>query len=122
MSLRDAAREQSGIAESAKAEALLQRALALNPALAEAHLQLGTLYSSQQNHSAAAGAYQRAIDLNPSLSLAHYRLGRALVLLGDPQQGKRHLDIWSELRSHEQEESEKARAELFQFVYSKTQP
>ena len=118
VSLWDPARQQPGAEEFAKVEALLHRALALKPAFAEAHLQLGILYSSRQNHSMAARAYEKAVDLNPSLSLAHYRLGQALVQLGDEERGRRQLEIWNRLRSREREENEKTRAQLSQFVYS----
>ena len=118
VSLWNSAGEQPDSAGLAKVEALLRSTLALDAAFAEAHLQLGLLYSRQQNHTAAVSAYEQAIASNPSLRLAHYRLGQTLIHLGQEQHGRKELQIWNELRSREREESEKLRAQLFQFVYA----
>src|SRR5262249_42847531 len=118
VSLWDPTRGEAANGEMDQAETLLRKALALDPKFGEAHLQLGILYSARQNHTAAVSAYRRAIESIPSLRLAHYRLGQALILLGEEALGRRELEIWNGLRSRTQEENEKAREKLFQFVYS----
>ena len=53
-------------------------------------------------------------------SLMAHRIGyrQTLLLLGEEQRGRAQLEIWKQLRSREQEETERARAQLFQFVYT----
>lgn len=118
VSLWNSSGEQPDSSDLAKVEALLRNALALDPSFAEAHLQLGLLYTRQQNHAAAVQEYERAIKFNASLRLAHYRLGQTLIQLGEEQRGRKQLEIWNQMRSMERAESEKAHSQLLQFVYS----
>jgi serine/threonine-protein kinase len=55
----------------AKAKAVLERALQLDPALAEAHTTLGLVYLSEYDVSRAEEEYRRAIELKPSYATAH---------------------------------------------------
>lgn len=110
--------EQPESGDLAKVETLLRNALALRPAFAEAHLQLGLVHSRQQNQAAAMRDYEQAIRFNPSLRLAYYRLGQTLIQLGEEQRGRKQLEIWNQLRSTERAESEKTHSQLLQFVYS----
>jgi TolB-like protein/tetratricopeptide (TPR) repeat protein len=66
-----------------KAKAASDRALELDPELAEAHMAAG-MYEMMYtwNIDAAVRSTQRAIDLNPNLALAHYDLGWGYELLG----------------------------------------
>ena len=118
VSLWNSSGEQPESGDLAKIEALLRNALALQPAFAEAHLQLGLVHSRQQNQTAAMRDYEQAIKFNPSLRLAYYRLGQTLIQLGEEQRGRKQLEIWNELRSTERAESEKTHSQLLQFVYS----
>jgi len=66
-----------------KAKASAERALQLDPELAEAHTAEGAyrlLY--EWDFDGAERALQRAIELNPSLALAHYDLGWMYELMG----------------------------------------
>jgi TolB-like protein len=66
-----------------KAKASAERALELDPDLAEAHLAEGAyrlLY--EWDFDGAERALKRAIQLNPSLALAHYDLGWIYELMG----------------------------------------
>ena len=48
-------------------ETLLKNSLELDPKLADAHLQLGNLYSDQREYALAIPEYVRALELNPDL-------------------------------------------------------
>jgi tetratricopeptide (TPR) repeat protein len=62
-----------------KARAAAQRALALDPRLAEGHVSLGAVLEAYDwNWSAAEREYRRAIELNPNLSAAHLWYGMFL--------------------------------------------
>lgn len=68
-----------------------ERALALNPNLAEAHASRGlTSHIMQYDGPAARRAYERAVALNPSHAQAHQWLGNLLIAVGDlPAAGPR---------------------------------
>ena len=57
-----------------------QRAIELNPTLAEAHYQLGVLYGKQSQWKPAIDALQTAIRLTPDFVDAHVRLGEAYLI------------------------------------------
>ena len=66
-----------------KARAAAQRAIALDPALAEAHASLGLILSSYDwDFAAAEREFQRAIALNPNAATAYHYYGE--FLLGSP--------------------------------------
>jgi TolB-like protein/Tfp pilus assembly protein PilF len=66
-----------------KAKAAADRALELDPELAEAHMAAGMFeYLYAWDIDAAIRATKRAIELNPNLALAHYDLAWAYELLG----------------------------------------
>ncbi len=58
-----------------QAESLLQKAIKLDPANAEAFYYLGKLYTSKKEHVKAIQAYDKAIDLAPSSPDAFFNLG-----------------------------------------------
>ncbi len=56
----------------------LETALRLNPDLAEAHNNLGSVLKSLHRHGAAAAAFRRATKLRPEFAEAHSNLGNTL--------------------------------------------
>ena len=58
-----------------QAESLLQKAIELDPANAEAFYYLGKLYTSEKDYAKAIQAYDKAIDLAPSTPDAFFNLG-----------------------------------------------
>lgn len=68
----------------AAAEAV-ERALALEPDLAEAHTVRGRLHMYRREGPAALRAFQRAVELKPSHAATHAWLGKLLVSLGRPE-------------------------------------
>ena len=59
----------------AQASAALNKAVALKPDLAEAHLNLGGLYTSMNRLNDAEEEYETAASLKPNMAEAHYSLG-----------------------------------------------
>jgi tetratricopeptide (TPR) repeat protein len=82
-----------------QAEKLFKTTLALDPGIAEAHLQLGILYAHQQKDADAIREYQMAIKLQPDLADAHYRLGQAYQRSGEKVRAKEHFEIHGRLRT-----------------------
>ena len=66
--------------ENHNAFAAFQRAVELDPTLAEAHYQLGVLYGKQSQWKPAIDALWIAINLTPDFVDAHVRLGEAYLI------------------------------------------
>jgi tetratricopeptide (TPR) repeat protein len=83
----EAAFDRARVAESKEqweqAKQHYRQALALNPALVEAHNNLGNLYIRQHQFAAAIGEFQSALALNPHYAIARNNLGSAYFMLGE---------------------------------------
>ena len=64
-------------------ESLLKRAAALDPKLAEAHVQLGVLYDERSLEDSARPEYEEAVRLDPNLAKAWYRLSQLYTRAGE---------------------------------------
>jgi tetratricopeptide (TPR) repeat protein len=118
MSLWKGKRAQDPALDLQQIESLLRKSLALDPAFADGHLQLGNLYSDQAKYAESIPEYQRALELNADLADAHYRLGQAYVRTGDKVRGQEQLQIYQRLREQHLADLDRQRAEIRQFVYS----
>ena len=81
-------RARTPIEAHGSAESLARRAIALDPANAEAHSTLAAvrLYSHGDYDGALAEA-QRALALSPNLASAHGTLAQTLIFSGQPEEG-----------------------------------
>jgi DNA-binding winged helix-turn-helix (wHTH) protein/TolB-like protein/Tfp pilus assembly protein PilF len=86
------AAERSIEAAAAIAEPAIARALALDPASAEAYAARGLLRSEQWRLEEAEADLRRAIALNPNLVEAHVRLAVTLEYAGRPREALGALD------------------------------
>ena len=84
-----------------RVEALLRRAVLLDPKLAKASLELGILLSDQQRYKEAVPALRRAAQLDPDQAQAHYRLAQAYQRTGQPALAASELQIFERLNSRE---------------------
>ena len=96
------ARVQVGLvprAEGApRADAALQRALALDDSLPEGHIALGSRATWQQwDWSTAERHFRRALDLNPSLAEAHMFYSHYLYIMQRPREGAAEIQRALEL-------------------------
>ncbi len=99
-------------------ESLLQKSIALDPKLAEAHVQLGNLYADRREYAKSIPEYESALKLNQNLPDAHYRLGQDYVHVGQKDRAQQEFDVYQQLRAQHMAEIDKERAEVQQFVYS----
>lgn len=118
MSLWKGKRAQDPDLNLKQIESLLHGAIAADPKLPEAHLQLGNLNSDQGKFAEAIPEYKRALELNDDLADAHYRLGQAYVRTGQKDLAQDQLQVYQKLRAEHLADLEKQRAEIRQFVYS----
>jgi tetratricopeptide (TPR) repeat protein len=99
-------------------DSLLKKAVTIDPAFPEAHLQLGNLYSAENKYADAIPEYVRARELNPDLADAYYRLGQAYVRTGQKDRAQEQFQIYQHLREEHLADLDRQRAEIRQFVYS----
>jgi Tfp pilus assembly protein PilF len=99
-----------------KAEALLEKALQLDPTLADAHVQLGIVYSSRKNFARAIAAFEKAIAIDPRLEEAHYRLAQVYARTGENLKAQKEFEIHHQLIEESAEQVDRERREIKQFV------
>ena len=73
-----------------KAYACYQRAIALQPGLAEAHNNLGNICRELGRLPEAIGCFQRAVSLKPDFAEALNNLGNIYSELENPE----HAEVW----------------------------
>jgi tetratricopeptide (TPR) repeat protein len=117
-----ASAEGSDTGRSANVESLLQKAVRLDPKLGAGYLQLGILYSQREDFLRAISAYQKAIEVSPEFDVtieeAHYRLAQVYRRTGDKARAKEELGLHNQLTKTTQEDRERKRREIQQFVIS----
>ncbi len=118
MSLWKGKRAEDSASDLGEVESLLQKSVALDPTLAETHLQLGNLYADQHQYAKSIPLYTKALELNPNLPDAHYRLGQDYVHLGQKDRAQAEFDVYQKQRAQHLAEVDKERAEVQQFVYA----
>jgi tetratricopeptide (TPR) repeat protein len=98
------------------AEALLTKAVAIDPKCADAYLQLGILSASQRDLQKAIDFYLKAIEANPELGEAHYRLGVAYDRTGETAKARREFELHDAIKKREADAVERQRREVKQFL------
>lgn len=99
-----------------QAEALLEKAVAIDPQLGEAYLQLGILYSRRGAFEQAIRAYERATEASPQLSEAHYRLALAYKRKGAEAKSRQEFQVNEQILKAETAAIERQRRELMHFM------
>ena len=118
MSLWKGKRAQDPGLDLHQIEALLEKAIALDPKLTEAHLQLGNLYSDQTEYAESIPEYVKALEINPDLADAHYRLGQAYVHTSAKEKAQEQFQVYQQLRAKQMADLDRQIADIRQFVYS----
>lgn len=85
-----------------RAKECYQKALTLQPSLAEAQVGAGTVLAQQGKAAESQQHFLAAIQLDPDNELAHYRLSRAYRSAGRTEEASRELAIFQQL--HERNE------------------
>jgi tetratricopeptide (TPR) repeat protein len=86
-------------ADMRRVESLLRRAVALDPRLTKAFLQLGILLSDQQRYKEAILELRRAVRLDPDEPQAHYRLAQAYQRTGQNTLAASEFEIFERLKT-----------------------
>jgi len=99
-------------------EALLKKAIELDPKFGAAYLQLGILYSDRGDSAKATVSYQQALNADPGLKEAHYRLARAYSRDGVTSKAQTEFQLYRQLAKKTAEDDERRRREIQQFVFT----
>lgn len=75
-----------------EAAACFEKALSLNPDLAEVHINLGNILQDKGELNDAMSCYERALALKPKLAEAHYGRGNILQAMDGNDGNKQRLD------------------------------
>jgi len=85
---------------SERAQALLQKSIALDDNDWESHYQLGTLLADKRDWTAAAKEFNRSIELDPKQPLPHYHLARVYDRLGQGERAEAERKIHQQLTTN----------------------
>jgi Tfp pilus assembly protein PilF len=97
--------------------------VSIDPALGEAYVQLGILYSTQGDLALATQVLKKAIEVNPDLGAAHYRLSLVYERMDEEAKARQEIGIYKQCEKAETDRLERQRRELRQFlVILKDQP
>lgn len=106
------------VAHSDVAEAELKTAIQLDPHLGDAYLQLGILLTDREDFPGAIAALQKAIENTPIPDDAHYRLAQIYRRTGDTEKARQEIAIYKQLSEEKNQDAERERREIPQFVYT----
>lgn len=103
-------------------ESLLKKAIRLDPNLALAHLQLGTLYAERGDFPSAIAAYLKSAQADATLEEPHYRLAQAYKRTGQLQKAQTETQLYNDLSKKAAEQEDRQRREIQQFVINLSGP
>jgi tetratricopeptide (TPR) repeat protein len=123
--------------QSERLEALLRKAVRLDPKLGAAYLQLGIVYSQRADFSAAISAYRKAIEVygegsgarsgnssekgsenDETVGEAHYRLAQAYSRIGEKGLAQEELQLHSQIVKRTKDDEQRKLRETQEFVFS----
>jgi tetratricopeptide (TPR) repeat protein len=82
-----------------EAQGPLERSVWLNPNYSGPYILLGKVYLKQKQLANAEGVLRHALLLDPQNPTAHYILGQTLMQDGKPDDAKKELAKWQELKN-----------------------
>jgi tetratricopeptide (TPR) repeat protein len=83
-----------------EAQGPLERSVWLNPNYSGPYILLGKVYLKRKELANAEGVLRHALQLDPQNPTAHYILGQALMQDGKPDDAKKELARWQELKGN----------------------
>lgn len=116
LSLARRGREAESPAEFGRIEALLEKAVSIDPKLGEAYVQLGILYLGKSDFARATTAFKKATEANPHLCAARYRLSQTYKHTGEEAKAQQEIAIYKQCEATEEEARERERREQRQFL------
>lgn len=109
----DLARNDLGFRE---AQAVLERAIHLEPNFSEAYLALGRLYAARKEDASALSAFLEAVRLNPHSATAHYQLAQTYRKLNRIDFAEKELGLYTQMNTAKEQQMDQIRAHIKQFI------
>jgi len=103
-------------AAAGDAQALLEKAIHLDPALAVARVELGILRASQHQFSEAIRDFEQAIAIDAELPEAHYRLAQVYLRTGETAKAQREFALHDRMEKAASARADEDRRKIQQFV------
>jgi tetratricopeptide (TPR) repeat protein len=105
--------EQSSPRVLAQARSHLERAISLNPRLAEAHVELGGVLELERQLAEAKQELEKAVQLDPKSSTAFYKLAGLYRKTGEQDRARQALKQFQELRAKERADQDREALRAF---------
>jgi tetratricopeptide (TPR) repeat protein len=105
-----------------RVETLLNRAIQLDPKCDVAYVLLGIVHSEQGEDAKAISDFQKAVSIDANMEEAHYRLAQAYRRVGQEDKAKAEINIYEALIKESEQQDERERHEIRQFVYTLRDP
>lgn len=103
-------------ASPSRIEALLKRAILLDPVLPDAHFQLSLLYERKKDYPAAAQELEKELSISPNLKEAHYRLAIAYRQTGRMDLSAKEMQRFREAQERSREQKAGMGVDIDQFI------
>jgi tetratricopeptide (TPR) repeat protein len=97
-------------------EALLKRAILLDPVLPDAHFQLSLLYERKKDYPAAAQELEKELSISPNLKEAHYRLAIAYRQTGRMDLSAKEMQRFREAQERSPAQKSGMGVDIDQFI------
>jgi len=104
---------QASSGDLTEAQQHLERAVALDSNLAEAHMELGNVLDMRGQIEAARGELERAVQLDPKLSAAYYRLAQVYRKLGETMSAHKAVAKFQQLKARERADLDREQIQGF---------
>jgi tetratricopeptide (TPR) repeat protein len=105
-----------------RAQSFLERAVELDPKLAQGFLELGIILLDKREPTAAVQMLNRAVQLDPLLEQAHYRLAQAYRQTSETEKAQAELAKFRKLSTDSSQQLNLERSQLQRFVVTLENP
>lgn len=102
------------------AQSFLERAIQLKPGYADAHLELGAIYSARKENTKSVARFQETVRLNPGSEMGYYRLGQTYRDMGELALAQQALSRYADLARGRRERLARSRAAIKQFILAQS--
>ena len=109
-------KQRRGERDFVEREEELRKAIAIEPRMGEAYLELGLLEEEKGELAGAVRAFQKAVEFTELPDEAHLRLAQVYRRMGETEKARRESGIYQEVTKQKREKLERERRELGEFV------
>ena len=111
-------KQRHGEADFGARETELKRAIALDPKLGDAYLELGLLQAERREYPKAVESLQKAVEFTPLPDEAHLRLAQVYREMGETEKARKESELYNDVAAKKKEQLDRERKDLGQFVYT----